>query len=207
VAWLSNQYVTQRGYTTVTIDKQWLEDWPAKNFSLVWNTFSADSSARKIAFNIELQQKPVEHLPAPPKSKMPDKQSLLIALPVTLGVLLLVLFGLCFGMRSHRKIGVGSVMGRGRHGYGAGKSRRQRMGIKKGAIHLEDREILPAADEYRDDDYIRPAAPPKLSGWPTPPQSRQGHDRDLSLGSLVTDDESNSNTFRQEVKNQQFEKR
>jgi hypothetical protein len=160
----------------------------------------------------------------------------------------IVLFGLCLGMRSHRKIGLKSIMGRGRGGYGNGKSRRERLGIKKGAIRLEDREIIPESEVYRDDDEIRPAplqtrtatqprfeALPRVGevpqlkeeapagGFPAPPSghnfysasvlpsankttkpSAPSHQRDLSLGSLVADDDSNS--FRREVMKQQREK-
>lgn len=251
VAWISDQYVTQRGYTEVTIQEDWLEGYVARNLSLIWNTFSATAGDRKVAFQVEIDQKPVEHYPAPAKSKVPDKESLVIALPVTLGFLCIVMFGLYFGMRKHRHIGLKSVMGRGRRGYGNGKSRRERLGIKKGAIRLEDREVFSDSDVYRDDDDIVPAplapqarkstdftdksepivtsrrvepqtkAPPQLETFPAPPQvsghnfyssftvppaipKQTSHERDLSLGSLLADDDSNA--FRREVLNQQKEK-
>jgi hypothetical protein len=128
---------------------------------------------------------------------------LLIALPVSLGAVLLIVLGLFFGMRSHRRIGLGSVMGRGRKGYGTGKSRRERMGARgRGAIGLQDREKVSAvaagqlATPYHDEDQITPA--PDAWDWGPPVR---GHEREASLGSLVDEDEPNA--FRREDRNQQ----
>jgi Psg1-like protein len=204
VAYMSDPLPKERGLTLITIDQAWLDGWDKLNLTLFWVAYAtgSDSNAapKQLAYNITLIPKPVEHLPASIHSGKPSKESLLIALPIVFGFILLVLGVTCVGMRSHRKIGLGSIMGRGRRGYSSGKSRRQRLGIKKGAIRLEDREITPGS-EYRDDE-IAPAPEPWSS---TPPRhaegpfTQSGHARDLSLGSLVTDD-SARNSFRNDLR-------
>lgn len=95
-----------------------------------------------------------------PPSKPPSKAALYIGLPTVLGFVVLLLIGTCVWNRRSRRIGVGSVMGRGRGGYGVGKSRRQRMfgrGNKDRAIRLVDQDVDhaaaaadgPGADEFR----------------------------------------------------------
>jgi hypothetical protein len=147
-----------------------------------------------------------KHFSPPPHTKLPSNLSLLIGLPLGLGALIFVLLGLFFGMRKHRIINVGSVMGK-RKGYGVGKSRRERLG-KKGAIRLEEREVLQSRSQgartggARMDDEIRPIDSPGAlnSTWPLPP-SRDGHRREESFGSLVSDSEG-GNAFRREMEKQ-----
>jgi hypothetical protein len=158
---------------------------------------------------VYLSKAPVKHFTPPPHTKLPSNLSLLIGLPLGLGALVFVSLGLFFGMRKHRHINVGAVMGK-RAGYGVGKSRRQRLG-KKGAIRLEEREVLqnraqgarPGGTRARNDDEIRPAGVPDSfsQSWPIPP-SREGHQREESLGSLVSDTEGGNNAFRREIEKQ-----
>jgi Ykl077w/Psg1 (Pma1 Stabilization in Golgi) len=200
--YMSDPMPKERGVTLVTIDQSWLDGWNELNLTLVWVAYSAGSSSSStplhLAYNITLVPKPVQHLPASIHNGKPSKESLMIALPIVLGFVILLVLGLLFGMRSHRRIAIGSIMGRGRHGYGTNKSRRQRLGIKKGAIRLEDRDIT--GPDFRDhqSEEITPA--------PRQPWETQGaqigiqpgqphHQRDLSLGSLLTD-ESGGNSFR-----------
>jgi hypothetical protein len=134
---------------------------------------------------IMITNEPAQHYSPPPPTKAPNKEGLMIGLPVSLGFVFLVVIGLWFGMRKHRNIGLGNIMGRRNKGYGAGKSRRQRLGLgKKGAIRLEEREIEAA----------------RARGLPT-------HTRGDSLGSLVSDDEirpaPGGNQFRDEIQRQQ----
>jgi hypothetical protein len=131
-----------------------------------------------------LTNEPPIHYKAPAFTKVPNKEGLLIGLPVTLGVLIFGIAGLYFGMKKHRSIGLGNIMGR-RKGYGVGKSKRQRMGLGKkagGAIRLEDRE-----ENSR-------------------PQYQPAHGHSDSLGSLVSDDGirpvPGQNQFRSEIDRQ-----
>lgn len=130
-----------------------------------------------------IKNEPPRHYPPPPVNKLPNKEGLMIGLPVGLGFVLLVVVGLLFGMRKHRTIGLGNIMGRRNRGYGVGKSRRQRLGLgKKGAIRLEAQQ--PGAQ------------------YSTVP----AHTRGESLGSLMSDDEirpaPGGNQFRDEIRRQ-----
>lgn len=133
---------------------------------------------------ITLTNEPPRHYAPPPVNSI-NKEGLIIGLPIGLGFVVLVAVGLFFGMRKHRTIGLGNIMGRRNRGYGVGKSRRQRLGLgKKGAIRLEERE-----------------------GAPMPHYSEEhGHARGDSLGSLVSDDgirpTPGGNHFRDEVQRQ-----
>jgi hypothetical protein len=129
-----------------------------------------------------LENEPPNHYPPPPKNKL-DKQGLYIGLPIGLVFVAVVVIGLFIGMRKNRVIGVGNIMGRRNRGYGAGKSRRERMGLgKKGAIRLEERKAVPQYSDAR------------------------GHSRSDSLGSLVSDDgirpAPGTNHFRDEIDRQ-----
>ncbi|KAK0735030.1 hypothetical protein B0T26DRAFT_632653 [Lasiosphaeria miniovina] len=75
------------------------------------------------------------------KTEPPSGPALYIGLPTVLGVIILLLCGTCYWNRHKRRIGLGNIMSRRRHGYGIGKSRRQRTkATKEQAIHLMDRQ-------------------------------------------------------------------
>lgn len=92
------------------------------------------------------------------KAKVPTGPALYIGLPTVLGFVVLILVGTCWWNRHHRRIGLGSVMGRG--GYGVGKSRTQRMfgngkkrERKEAGIRLMEREVAAGGGSdaaYRD---------------------------------------------------------
>lgn len=177
------------------MDSTWLQGYTMYNLSFYALMFqSSDPSEKSIPYDgptITLMNKPPNHYTPPEPTKPPNKLGLMIGLPVSLGFCALVVLGLCIGMRKHRQIGLGNVMGR-RGGYGSGKSKRQRMGLGKGgAIRLQEREVL-SGSQYRDD----------------APQTRtaRGHAREESLGSLVSDDGirpfAGGNAFRAEVERQ-----
>jgi len=96
-----------------------------------------------------VQQEPPNYYRQQP-SKTPTGQSLYIALPTVFGFILLCVAGSFFINRKHRKIGLGNVMGR--RGYGIGKSRGQRIGIRKkkgGEIQLREQDLT-ANGQYSD---------------------------------------------------------
>ena len=99
-----------------------------------------------------------------------ENRDLVIALPVVFGSLLFMLIGVCLWNRKTRRIQLGNIMGRHRHGY-TGRSKR-RMGKDGGSIRLEEQAAAPLY-EYRDD------------AGPMAPERRRMSSRDSDLGSLA----------------------
>jgi hypothetical protein len=187
----------EKTFVTIKMEKDWLQDFSNNTLEFALVSYVTASDHTRPAFEgptIYLSEKAATHFKPPPHTKLPDKLSLLIGLPVGLGALLIVLFGLYCGMKKHRHIDVAAIMGK-RKGYGTGKSRRQRLG-KKGAIRLEEREVLqtraPGARTAGEDDEIRGV--PRV----------RGHAREESLGSLVSDGGHGrqGNAFREEIEKQ-----
>lgn len=87
-------------------------------------------------------------LPAHKDPKVPAGQTLTIALPVVLGSIVLILVGVCLWNRKTRRIGLGNIMSRGRHGY-SGRAERRLFGRKDNGIQLDTRD-MPPPGEYRD---------------------------------------------------------
>ncbi|KAF2651948.1 hypothetical protein K491DRAFT_719361 [Lophiostoma macrostomum CBS 122681] len=187
--WSSAETQNSWGFVTVPTSKDWLQGQTSYNLTFYAIMFEGDDVTKKAnpyeGPTIMITNEPAQHYQPPDPTKVPNKEGLMIGLPVSLGFVLLVVVGLYFGMRKHRHIGLGSIMGRRSKGYGTGKSKRQRMGLgKKGAIRLEDREN--AAAQAR---------------------SAPAHAHGDSLGSLVSDDEirpaPGGNQFRDEIRRQQ----
>jgi hypothetical protein len=194
-AYTSDGVPKQRGFLVVTMEDAWRQGFSnaTLQFALVSYTPVSDHTARPFRGpTVFLSKAPATHYPPPQHTKLPDNLSLLIGLPLGLGALVFVLLGLYFGMRKHRHIDVKSLLSK-KNGYGSGKSKRQRLGLKKGAIRLEEREVIvPSRREYSDDE-IR-SVPPRINV--------DGHRRDESLGSLVSDNEGGNNAFRREIEKQ-----
>ncbi|KAF2446742.1 hypothetical protein P171DRAFT_429702 [Karstenula rhodostoma CBS 690.94] len=106
----------------------------------------SDPAAQAQVFDgpeITLQYEHPHHLPSGPKTST-NRAGLFIGLPLSLGLVVVVVAGLFIGMLRQRVIGIGNIIGRRNHGYGVGKSRRRRLGIaKKRAIRLEEIELQP----------------------------------------------------------------
>ncbi|KAH8899216.1 hypothetical protein GQ53DRAFT_302783 [Thozetella sp. PMI_491] len=93
-----------------------------------------------------------------PPAQAPTGPALYIGLPTVLGFVAVILVGTCIWNRKSRKIGLGNIMSRSRHGYGAGKSRAARMmgsrsrRNKEQGIRLMERDVggLPEHEVYRD---------------------------------------------------------
>lgn len=200
VAYTSEGVPKQKGFLTVTMQESWMETRSNATliFALVSYTPISDHTARPfVGPTVFLSKKPATHYKPPPVNTLPDNISLLIGLPLGLGALFFVMLGLYFGMRKHRRIAMADIKAAlsKKKGYGASKSKRQRLGLKKGAIRLEEREILtPNRREYTDDEVRN--VPPRFNA--------SGHMRDESLGSLVSDSEGpGNNAFREEIRKQQ----
>jgi hypothetical protein len=142
--------------------------------------------------NLEVTNKPADYY-RQPKTPVPKGQSLYIALPTVFGFIILCVCGGAIINRKHRKIGLGNVMGR-RNGYGVGKSRSQRLGLRKkneGAIQLRDQELT-AGGQYRDVPH------------PEDPNFGRARADSDGLGSLAgTPTEERTNYFRDEMRRQE----
>lgn len=197
MAWTSDTLPVQQSFVAVQMQSSWLQGYKSNNLTFEAISYTAKSpqgaATPLTGPTIVLT---TSHLPAPPPTQLPSKESMMIALPIALGCCAFIVLGLFFGMRKHRILGVGSVYGRRGRGYGERKSRRQRLGIQKGAIRLEEREV-PQEPRYADADEITPAPRTTEQRW----QPQTNHRREESLGSLVDDDESNA--FRRELRAQQ----
>lgn len=184
------------GFYVWKIEKDWLQGLVSNNVTLWINPLNpVDGEPHSLGgLNLEITNKPAEYY-HPPPTPVPTGQSLYIALPSVFGFILLCVCGGAIINRKHRKIGLGNVMGR-RNGYGVGKSRSQRLGLRKkkdGAIQLRDQELT-AGGQYRDaplpEDRERP--------------SRHARADSDALGSLAgTPTEDRPNYFRDELQRQE----
>ena len=186
------------------MDKSWLQGSSRNNITFHLNALDDTKDVpliSKAGPTISLTNPPVVHYP-PPVHTPPNKLGMEVGIPIGIAFFLFILCGLFVGMRKHRHINVGSVMGR-RKGYGVGKSRRQRLGLgNKTGIHLGDNDLnTDGRNQYTD----QPTQDVEL-------QTRTpGHGREDSLGSLVNSPtregfEANktprSNAFRDEISRQ-----
>lgn len=137
----------------------------AVNITLTLNALSADDSddiTQTYTGPTVLVTKTPSYQQAAPT--VPSGQALYIALPTVLGFCLIMVFGVCLWNRKARKIGLGNVMSRSRHGYGVAKSRAKRMTLtvkgagsrrqKKQAAAMHNirmMESLPEDQVYRDE--------------------------------------------------------
>lgn len=133
----------------------------------------------------------------------PAGRTLYIALPVCLGTIALLLIGVCMFNRSTRRIELGNIMSRARHGYSGRKTRRRMFKSKRdNGIQLDGAEDAVPRGEYRDDD-----AAPQLS--------RRDSEGLGSLAGSPTDAHfeqqgttgGSRNAFRDEVSRQDSERR
>lgn len=141
------------GFYVWTVEKAWLQGLPTNNVTLWLNPLDPiNGEAHSLGgLNLGITNKPPEYYRQPP-TPVPTGQSLYIVLPSVAAFVILCVCGGAIINRKQRKIGLGNVMGR-RNGYGVGKSRRQRMGLRKkkdGAIQLRDQELT-TGRQYRDE--------------------------------------------------------
>jgi len=150
-AYTSEKTENSYGYIPLKMNKDWLQGKSRNKLTLyiIENDPASDqrASARQ-GPTIELVPRPVEHYKPPPPTPF-NKLGLIIGLPVSLGVVLLVVAGLFFGMRKNRRIGLGNVMGSRNGGYGIRQSKIRRLGggKRKGAPRLGE---LDGFERYTD---------------------------------------------------------
>lgn len=95
----------------------------------------------------------------PRKDKLPKGATLALALGISLGGLALIILAVCFWNRDARRIQLGNVMSRSRHGYNGREQRRGAFGrarkdngiqLDNAIIHDEPLESPPLRNNYRD---------------------------------------------------------
>ncbi|KIW06320.1 uncharacterized protein PV09_02784 [Verruconis gallopava] len=164
VAWTSDGTPREKGFVTVKMDDSWRKGTrnATLEFALIAYQPVSEHTARPVDGPTVFLSKSSSHYPPPPTTKLPDNVSLYVGVPLGVGGLIFVLLGLYFGMRKHRHIDIKGIMARRNRGYGARKSRRERLGLKKGVIRLEEREVADPVEDYRNARDIYSA--PGLSG-------------------------------------------
>ncbi|KAL9618162.1 MAG: hypothetical protein Q9160_007112 [Pyrenula sp. 1 TL-2023] len=136
-AYSSPKVENRYGYVIVEMKNDWLQGTDSNNltFYMVQGDPASEERVKNVVGPmVKLTEKPKEHLKAPPKTPPPDKLGLFIGLPVGLAIFIVLVGGLMFGMKGHRRIGLGNVMGRRGKGYAkigsVGRRRRERDAIQ-----------------------------------------------------------------------------
>lgn len=159
-----------RGFYALTIDKAWLEgqSWNNVTLYLFPSNPAANEPQSFTGPTVMVTNRPPTWY-RQPKTSTPNGETLYIALPCVFGAIIVMVCGTHLWNRKNRKIGLGNVMGR-RKGYGSGKSKMQRLGLRSGRkrqvgdIRLREQELI-AGGQYRDvpeDGDITTRA----AGWP-----------------------------------------
>jgi len=136
-----------------TINKSILQDKSFNNITLFFFPVnpSASEPERIIGPTLMVTTRPPQYYQQRP-TKAPETRDLYIALPCVFGFILLCVCGGAITHRKNRRVGLGNVMGR-RKGYGTGKSKVQRLGLRgtnrEEEIQLRDQELT-AHGKYRD---------------------------------------------------------
>lgn len=135
------------GFYPFYVDNKYLHGYSEHNFTLSLYRQTSDSTQKTnvTAIWVQLAKK---KLPTPQDTPAPTGKTLTIALPTALGCIVVLLIGGCLWNRHTRRISIGNIMGRSRHGYTGRKTRNMFRG-KDNGIQLDTR-AAPLADEYRD---------------------------------------------------------
>jgi len=138
------------GFYAWTIENAWLKGLASNNITLYLQPIDQTAAFGSTGPILMVTTSPAPLPYQQPPTPIPKGQDLYIALPTVFGFILLCVLGGFFLNRRHRKIGLGNIMGR-RNGYGVGKSRSQRLGLrkKKDAIALRDQELT-SGGQYQD---------------------------------------------------------
>lgn len=157
-AFSSDKITAGWSYYAWAVDSKLLQGKSAANITLFLNALDADQNATAKSYpgpTVLVTNPPTYHQPPP---KMPSGAALYIGLPTVLGFCVVMIFGVCLWNRQARKISIGNIMSRSRHGYGIAKGRARRIGRrgggKGGGIRLMDQ--LPEDQYYRDEPRQQP---------------------------------------------------
>ncbi|KAJ0122267.1 hypothetical protein J7T55_002779 [Diaporthe amygdali] len=150
-AFSSDKITAGWSYYAWAVDSKLMQGKSGVNITLFLNALDVDQNTTAKSYKgptVLVTKTPTYHQ-APPK--MPTGAALYIGLPTVLGFCVVMIFGVCLWNRKARKIAIGNIMSRSRHGYGIAKGRAKRLGRrdKKAAIRLMDQ--LPEDQHYRDE--------------------------------------------------------
>lgn len=131
----------------------------AVNISITLNVLASDEETVTKTYTgptVLVSKTPTYHQKSP---SLPSGAALYIGLPVVFGFCLIMVCGVCMWNRKSRKIGLGNIMSRGRHGYGVAKSRARRMTMRgskkqKKAMNIHLMDQVPEEDMYRDEPRV-----------------------------------------------------
>ncbi|KAI5462128.1 hypothetical protein BGZ63DRAFT_354292 [Mariannaea sp. PMI_226] len=136
------------GFYPFYVDKKYLHGYKEHNFTLSLYKQTSDSTTKTNVTAIWVQLAKAT-LPAPTPTPAPKGHTLTIALPAVFGSILLLLIGGCLWNRQTRRISIGNIMSRSRHGYTGRKTRKLFRG-KDNGIQLDARAVPTTPGEYRD---------------------------------------------------------
>lgn len=154
-AYTSERTENSYGYIPLHMERAWLQGKPRNSLTLYIIELDATSDRRasiRQGPTVTLHPQPPQHYKPTPRLAF-NKFALMIGLPLSLCVVVGIVGGLYFGMRDTRKIGLGNIMGssgRNGNGYGAGKSRDQRLNRKR-QREFRDPDELSTLKKFSDD--------------------------------------------------------
>ncbi|PNY28146.1 Uncharacterized protein TCAP_01937, partial [Tolypocladium capitatum] len=146
------------GYWLFKLDDSYLKGNRVNNvtITLLSSPKGSDDKTKSVALPVALTRPDLDHITP---STASTRQTLLIALPVSLGGCALIILGVCLWNRKTRRIQLGNVMSRSRHGYTGHRHRRliRKPGAAKdNGIQLDVAPLSPDSpppvDSYRDED-------------------------------------------------------
>ncbi len=201
-AFESSKIEAKAGFWACNIESSFMKDRFGSNITLQITTLSSGGNSTQTIDGPKVYiNTPVPYTGTEPR--MPVGPALYIGLPTILGFIVLCLVGTCLWNRKSRRIGLGNVMSRGRHGGfpALGKKARQRRANER--IQLMQHEVEAAGGQvYRD----APSQPRRdsdalgsLAGTPT-------EDRQMSFNRPSQVQGQDRNMFRDELKRQHGEK-
>ncbi|KAG5984356.1 hypothetical protein E4U55_005134 [Claviceps digitariae] len=195
---LDQAHPVQYGFLPFKVESSYLKGHRSNNVTLqlvghqIQNTTAPTNST--VELPVVITTAPLD--PTPP-TPVPDGQTLVIALPVTFGVIALLLIGVCLWNRQTRRIQLGNVMGRHRRGY-TGRRTRDLFRRKNRGIQLDAGPPSPPAADYHDSPGRRPRRDSDALGSLTGSPVRADFEQQGTRGA--------QNAFRDEVNRQERER-
>lgn len=151
-AFTSQRTENSYGYIPLDVRKEWLQGKPRNNLTLYIIELDPNSDRRastRRGPTIIVEPKPIEHYQPPPQLPS-SKIALFIGLPVTLGVVVVLVASMIFNMRESKKLALGSVLTPRRRGYGIGASKSERL-RNSGIVSSVSEDDTPSTRRFTDD--------------------------------------------------------